>query len=377
MAHFEAHDRVRLCGLSKAELNDLVCLVLPAADDEEQRRLDETGRIKVSYFPKTLSLKPDNLVAAGEPDFAVLPFPFTVLQIAQGSEQVAEFCAQAEEAGEDFSHLGLVADLDLSRDFAEALWNIYDRVREAPAHLPRDFERMITDNPGHHLYRISLEQLGHEVVVEACDGVWRGFQAMKKKQASEPQDFQEYAGVLIQTADDHEAKGYSAREWLSAEPVGSADGGAYKLWGGGKDLSRKCVEEVLALVSKLQCHAQKIVEKLREQVPKGITEDEMAEWAEEMMEKARLTLTPSRPGTPRNGVSNEVWVFVSDVTPEHDFSLPPDLAKAFMEDYAKLTGEFPDPWVFLQMLHSMSWETTETDDGEGMGWTLQQVNLRS
>lgn len=384
MTGLEPLTRVQLHGLSNAQLNGVVGVVLPPADRAEQRKLEESGRVKVSYFPKPLSLKPENLAPADEPDFATPPLPFTVLQVVGRDEAVVRLCKEAAESGEDLGHLGRVGDSDSPSEFAETLWRLYDREGMAASKLPAEFDRIVLDTPGHHLYWISLEQIGHEVVIEACDGVFRGFQAMKKLEATEPQDFKEFGGILLQTADDHEARGFSGREWVSSEQVGSVlEYGAYKLWGGGKDLSRKDAGEVLHLIASLQRKAQDVVGKLREQAPVGVglsgqaRDEAVAAWAEEMMEKARLTLTPSRPGTPRSGESKEVWVFVSDVKPEHDFELPPEVAKGFMRDYARLTGEFPQPRVFLQMLVFLGWETAETEEGGGMGWTMRHLDLRS
>eukprot|EP00416_Gambierdiscus_australes_P040055 CAMPEP_0171105416 /NCGR_PEP_ID=MMETSP0766_2-20121228/62632_1 /TAXON_ID=439317 /ORGANISM="Gambierdiscus australes, Strain CAWD 149" /LENGTH=383 /DNA_ID=CAMNT_0011566263 /DNA_START=56 /DNA_END=1207 /DNA_ORIENTATION=+ len=382
MLAFEPQARVRLHGLSNSQLNNGVGVVLPPDDAAEKRRLEESGRVKVSSYPKALSLKPENLAMAEWPDFATPPLPFTVLQVVRCEDGVVKLCEEAAESGEDLGHIRLVGELDVPFKFAESLWQIYGGASEVAARLPADFERVILDTPGHHLYWLSMQQIGHDVVIEACDGVWRGFQAMKKQQESEPHDFSEFAGVLIQTAEDHEARGYRAREWTSAERVGS-EAGAYALWGGGRDLVRKDMAEVLRLISSLQQKTQTITERLREQAPRGFgidgraPDETIAAWAEEMLDRARLTLNPSRPRTPRSGESSEVYVFVSDVQPEHDFELPPELTKGFMRDYAHLTGEFPPARVFLQMLVFLGWETAETEDGGGMGWTLCCADLRN
>jgi len=191
--------------------------------------------------------------------------------------------------------------------------------------------------------------------------------------------------VLLRAA-EAEAAGYSAAEWASPAAVGS-EPSAHELWGGGRDLPRKDAARLLRLVAALQRQAEELTRVLRQQAPRGlgITGDAgdsaIARWARRMLREARISMTPSRPGTPRQHVTGYaeaegLWIFVSDVVPEHDFNVPNDIARPFARDYARLTGEYPTGHVFLTLLAYLGWQEAQAEDGGRIGWTMRSLDLR-
>jgi len=330
------------------------------------------------------------LVLALWPNFETPPLPFTMLQIVRCDGAVGEICEAASKELGRIGDIARIAGLDAPEQFAESLFQIYSDVSPASL-LPNDLEEIVLNSRGHWLYWIGLEQIQHHVLLEMCDGVCRVYQARKRSAAVEANGFQEYQGVLLQACGEKNLSGYTAKEWVSSiddrdEPLGVEK--AHKKWGGGQDLARGEVSKILKLVASLQAQTQRITEKLREQAPRGfgITgeagPEAIAHWAEKMLAQGRITMTPSRPGTPRTGVagyadSGECWIFISGVKPEHDFHVPRDLAQTFMRDFALLTGEYPSASVFVGMLVFLGWEEAELEDGGRWGWTFRNINLRT
>lgn len=220
--------RVQLHGLSRAELNGRIATVLPPEDEAEASRLAESGRVKVSNCPNALSLRPDNLAPAPPPDFATPPLPFTLLQIARKDASVAELCRAAAADGQALG-MERVAGLDEPLGLAEALWKVYCDVPPAGA-LVDDVSHIVLDSAGHWLYWIGLEQVGHHIVIEACDGVWRGYQSCawsvgsvsRGSKASPAKPFNSFGGVLVERISERRPVGYTARQWLSSSAAGSA-----------------------------------------------------------------------------------------------------------------------------------------------------------
>jgi hypothetical protein len=473
---FEPLSRVCLHGLECKELNGSIANVLPPSSEAERQRLAETGRVKVSGYPKALSLRPENLQPASPANFNTPPLPFTALDIVRLVPEVAKLCREAKECGENLA-IGDIGYLDCPHDFAEALWQVYCCIQPASM-MPTDFISIVLDRPGHWLYWIGLEQVAHHIVIESCDGVWRGFQACKRAASAAVADnpqFASFAGVLVESH-SRPFRGYSAREWGSLQTDTSSDAirlrdtveddviqqrakvakleskvldckqaaaearsvaaeamsrameadleaanaearaleiseearaaaealaeaekwladnadarcaqvgthvDAYNLWGGGRDFGRSEIHQVLELVHALKEQSQVIAEKLREQI--HVEEDEeVADWAGRVLVLGNLSMTPSRPSTPRKesgqAESDAVWIFGDESSePRCELTVPSHLAFPFMETFAKLTGEFPDAFVFLKILELAGWESLERDDGGCCGWTFRSKNLR-
>lgn len=210
--------RVQLQGLSREELNGCVAVVLPADDQAEAERLAASGRIKVSNYPKPLSVRPENVKAADDPDFATPPLPFTVLQIARRDAAVVELCGAA--ARHDIVSVGNKSHPD---EFAEALWRVYADVPPADQ-LPEDLVSVVIDTPGHWLHWVGLEQVAHHLIIESCDGVWRGYQSLSKRHEGTQETtrpFNSFGGVLVEATNETRSAGFSAREWLAPAPPGT------------------------------------------------------------------------------------------------------------------------------------------------------------
>lgn len=417
--------RVLLQGLSRAELNGRVAIVLEPDDEAEAAQLREAERLKVSHYPKALALRLANLAPAPPPDFATPPLPFIALEIVRQDPSVATLCKAAAEAGEDLAGIGAVGGFDDPEGFAEALWQVYSAVPPAGA-MPKDLEALVLDSPGHWLYWLGLEQVGHHLLIEACDGVWRGYQALARAPGEEAADrgFESFGGILLEGRAAGVPRGYTARAWAAAVagdetiaqgmdaeggagnvPLGLPEPAAYTLWGGGRDLTRAEVACVLVLVRRLQELAQPLAAKLREQVREqlgapadaagedgsGVADAAAAAWARARLEAAEgwsqgpparaLSLTPDRPGSPRSGPgyaeADLVWLFSAPgIEPACDLSLPTGLAFPFMRTFAGLTGEYPSGHTFLSLLEFSGWQTLEREDGGRTGWTFRALDLR-
>ncbi|CAE8632065.1 unnamed protein product, partial [Polarella glacialis] len=162
---------------------------------------------------------------------------------------VLALCIEAASMSEEDSAIGRlsrVSRLDDAEDFAEALFGVYGGA--VATALPEDLVSVILDTPGHRLYWLALEQLAHHIVIEACDGVFRGYQSFKKlgpkgspdgddNEGSRPGAFNSFAGILVEGSEKR-SSGYEASEWLSSS-CSSADPSAHELWGGGRDLGRE------------------------------------------------------------------------------------------------------------------------------------------
>mmetsp|Transcript_80670 Transcript_80670/g.159815 ORF Transcript_80670/g.159815 Transcript_80670/m.159815 type:complete len:618 (+) Transcript_80670:64-1917(+) len=220
-ADFPPFRRVLLAGLAKAELNGRIAVVLPPESEAETQRLAESGRVKVSNYPKALALRPENLITAPAPDFVTKPLPFTMLQVARSDRKVMELCRAADMGG-----IGKVGDISDAFEFAETLWRIYGQV-PAASPLPEDVISLVLDTPGHWLYWMGLEQIGHHILIEACDGSWRGYQSFKGSQRLSRADgasetdicpvVNSFGGVLVETSVAKKAsQGYTARDWLTS-----------------------------------------------------------------------------------------------------------------------------------------------------------------
>jgi len=224
-ADFPPFRRVLLTGLAKTELNGRIAVVLPPETEAETQRLAESGRVKVSNYPKALALQPENLAVAPAPDFVTKPLPFTMLQVARSDRMVMELCKAAA-----MGNIGKVGGISDALEFAESLWRVYGQV-PAASPLPEDVVSLVLDTPGHWLYWIGLEQIGHHVLIEACDGAWRGYQSFKGSQrlnrAGQARDtdncplVNSFGGVLVETNMAKPAtQGYTARDWLTLPTTG-------------------------------------------------------------------------------------------------------------------------------------------------------------
>eukprot|EP00933_Yihiella_yeosuensis_P026408 TRINITY_DN20481_c0_g1_i3.p1 TRINITY_DN20481_c0_g1~~TRINITY_DN20481_c0_g1_i3.p1 ORF type:complete len:414 (-),score=66.57 TRINITY_DN20481_c0_g1_i3:27-1268(-) len=405
---FDHFARVQLKGLSREDLNGLVCVVLPPKDENEAQELEKLGRVKVSNYPKTLSLKSQNLVLAQEPDFSIPPLPFSVLEIARFDDKVSQFCHEARAAGEDrltnlFEEISKVSDPE---EFAQALFEIFGRGQIPIAEAwPADLESRILNTPGHNLYWLALEQVGHHLVLEACDGVFLGYQSRLKRRrdrSSEADDnpdaedadrsrtYHSFGGILIEEGSSLTKRGgYTPAEWLSSDVDDLfAESSAHELWGSGKILRRDQVSEVLLLVDSIKAQSQALASKLVEQVAeKGF---DVTQWAKQVLSNAEaegddgygLVTNPSRPSTPRSSPGyaegNEFWIFNKEGSkPQCDLSLSISLAFPFMRSFAELTGLYPSGHTFLRMLELREWKTLErASDGGKVGWTLRTIRLR-
>lgn len=573
--------RVQLQGLSWPELNGKIAVVLAPDDAAESRQFEKSGRVKVSSYPKPLSLKPENLVAAPPPKFATPQLPFTLLQIARRDATVSRFCEAA--AAQEGQRLGLerIGDFDEPLDLVEALWQCHGAIPPAEP-FPEDLVCRIADTSGHWLYWLGLEQVGHHLLLEACDGVWRGYQCFPRRGSrggEAAQTFGESGGILVESNLKESRKGYTAREWLAAPieheriahvvdpdlveellgvcwvfddgyyevvrqgndsflfrvarskqlwvlegplregdsdwlladvesteqveqvdlhagtyrfklvddilkvnfmkagsrswdsaevaislasletqvsesrqhaaeldslaeaarakiaeaeaeveaeaeakaaeqrandafsrrieleqrlvaaretasvarsvepaaPSSTTETEARELWGGGRDLDRNQVTDVLKMVLQLKAQAQAIAGKLREQAPRG-TDAAVAAWASTLLGAsdggASLSVIPSRPSSPRPGAgqgeTKDVWIFSPDdaAEPRCDLNVKCESAYPFMQTFARLTGEYPRGAHFLRLLELAGWKDLERDDGGSCGWTLRSLDLR-
>lgn len=428
---FEPFTRVQLHGLSRQALNGSVVLVLPPDNAAEAESLEKSGRVKVSSYPTSLSLKPENLVPAPPPNFVVASLPFAVLEVVEGNAEVLKLCS---EMGDELAFIRDVCDLDDPWLLASALWQVYGRFSpECPRRLPQDLQTLVLDTPGHWLYWLGLDQIDHHIVIEACDGTWRGYQASRRARAHEGSDMTSHGGVVIQVGEDRQARGYTARQWVasdsiggvelepdpqildeieeggtaenaehSSEPVGtvsdasdvkiekvdpdweppaagSADSSAHQLWGRGRSLERAEVHRILNLVIELQAQAKVIAANIHRQIGEA-NEEAGSVWAHKALERSAdrgVTMTPEQPITPRSGEADGVFVFSHvEVKPPFDICIPTRLAFPFMRKFARLTGEYPTGEVFLKMVEFIQWETEELEDGSNFGWTIRAADLR-
>lgn len=382
---FDVGDRVKLHSLSSEELNGIIAVVLAPSGPDEEEQLNSSGRTKVSHYPKALSLKPEKLASAPSPNYEIQPLPFTVLQVVQHDEVVAKICKEAmdaADAGEEFDLIRRLCGLTDPEEFAVSLWNVYGNTEPAQA-LPDNLKEMTLDRPGHRLYWIGLEQLGHHMIIEACDGTWRGFQAFQRTTAPEaPKEpgFKGFGGVLLESNDSEKTRGYSAQEWASEDSVG-VETAAHKLWGGGKTLQRKDAEEVLQIVLSLKDQVQAIARHLADQLT-HLDDAGAAELAANRLEAGHIDMTPDKPGTPRScpGYAEVDGVYIFNVegygSAPWDMTVSSKLAFPFMRDYAKLTGEFPGGEVFIKALSYVLWKDQLMEDGSKVGWTFRSVTLR-
>jgi hypothetical protein len=347
-------------------------------DLTEFKKITESGRIKVTGYPNTLALKPENLIILDDT-----------------KDEVDWTCSDTVDDNGDAVSLSLadivmrtrIGLIDRCDEFVATL-NSYFLGPEAasmPRHkLTQDSEiiKVILNSPCMHcMYTFHLEQIGHSFILETYEGLGRLYQtAIKTDGALIIRHGQE---VAIST-------GYSAIEWVSpksCEDWTDVMKTAHFKWGGGRRLTWNDLEHLFQLLFELQRSAEAIADSIYTQLPLPLVDADEKWMADASSGNTPANLLPSMTwsqlvlANPR-GISivrapEGVQVFSNDAyehTP-YTFLIPSTLAEEFNVAYAKLVGEYPPPGVYLYTLHYKNWKTMLTPDRSAIGWAISLASV--
>ena len=196
----------------------------------------------------------------------------------------------------------------------------------------------------HSLYILTLDAVGHHLILEThlgCARLWQSY----------VRDTIDFCGRMVAT-------GYTARQWGARRPVASwtpAMAAAHARWGGGKELSPKELDELLALLLRLQQLADEVAGARRRSMPahllaveaayeakveglrrSGVTKVEIesspiAVWAHELRQRIHtVSMSPDASAIFEDAAHTGSPLLVS---------IPVPLAAQFAAAFAELTGQ--------------------------------------
>lgn len=183
-------------------------------------------------------------------------------------------------------------------------------------------------------------QIGHHMVIESRGGVARVFQACAFAYSAER---------------DAPSAGYTAREWCAPEPPPHWSArcvAAHARWGGGRELARGELQELLALLLLLREQAEAVALALAQQLPAQLRGDARAA-AAHAQALCRRPEWLAASGEWEDEVAGAcVFTHASCPLVPCRLLLRGAECSTFARAYAELSGAPPAPWVAAALLHA-------------------------
>jgi len=384
-------DLVELMGLvARADLNGSFAIVIEAETPEEDEQLKASGRLKVTSFPNTLSLKPEKLRVLSKAERGSIDWSFMDGEFPG----IGPKPTIAGMMGHPTYFIGDVYDHGL---LAQQLWGLVAKGAEmAPLRHIGQLERqtILNNTAAHTLYFISLDRIAHNVILETRAGMARLHQCYVQTGADENGD----------------SFGFTTREWTTGRPDDDESPlneevlAARERWGAGAEpMDRARLIEFLDHLEGLEDMCEKVAKEMSMEMPKAVRELEAQFRQERQAAKSGEQVTP-----PKGGIFEWTRVLLdtqkrcclklrlgaepghctvlesSDCHAEQfepfRFDMPGPLVSPFMQAYKELIGFMPQPDVFITVLHHV-YCTKADDDLEpltGMtakGWALRALTI--
>jgi len=373
--------RVRIHGLqSRYDLNGTIAVVLAPDNDEEAKDLQERGRIKVTGFPQTLSLKPTNLRALREDDprDAAIDWTFCDSPPMGIKELLTSTEVGSHDRGDTLNDAILIA------------------IRSGPGN-PEDVEQLLNmprrqiSLPDHEMVSGFLNHHLHCVYFFRCDAISLYFTA--ETYCGKARVWQSFVKCAP-------GVGYTAKDWCRTAPKASWSDtlrAAHAHHGGGRELSRAEFEHaILQPLFDLQTYSDAVTESLKMQLPQTLLTQHAA-WVknfeaalarrahgEDMGQSPLMAFTQRYinligcltvykvPGETITIATNDMANAMG--VPDLSLSVPWSLAQPFLDTYALLIGCEPPSFVYMFMLHYADWRLLGRG-GMRCGWAYSAATI--
>ena len=366
---------VRIVALkARSDLNGTFAIVLPPETAEERSSLEDKGRVKVSCFPNTLSLKKESLQVLLDREVDKIDWSYADFALP-GDSQSAGLLETIRHAQSK------VGCLNVCHDFGMAVWNALGGGHPMPPKVRLIKARMnlfLNNTAGHHVYILCLDQIGHHIVLETRAGMARFFQSF----------------IKISPLERWDPQGFSGREWVTGKP----DPGEQPLppgmlkartrWNVPHNLHREALHELLNLLFELQDSAQEIANKMMTQLPPKVQAQHdtytyqakihdgsarhiggATSFAKKLFDTPIYVTSFENAGS-QHIVGSPFW----HGEPFH-FEIPADLAMPFERRYKELTGHTLQGASWMKPLLFKDWQTEGpihdlTGQPEAHGWSF-------
>jgi hypothetical protein len=304
--------RARVSGLqARPDLNGKIVVVLPPKDNVEAEELRAKGRVKVTAFPKCLSIKVECLKVVAGPGDPQLDWTWTDGEVLPGTGSLLStvtgllrynfpgFNPKGSRVTLKSGVTGGALDLggiDRCDELSKELWHLITRdpagnVIPMPPQRPllKDESEMLGTLGGwewarnailnntqvHALYYLALDAVSHHLVIETNAGLARVHQAFIRAEVE--------VGVMDQAEVEAPRRrvleGYTAREWETPHesddphPLSPFDR-AQRRWGGGIDISRAELEIFIDKLFLLQELSTALAVEMEAQLPPELVAQE-------------------------------------------------------------------------------------------------------
>ncbi len=296
-AMLEVGRRVRIAGLkSRPDLNGTIAVVLKPENEEEAEALRQSGRIKVTGMPKTMSIQLANLTPIDErserTDWTCRDF------VDRKKSKVTSM------AIEDIIQNSNLRDCSKCDEFVDTLCDILANGTSIPRHRFYEHvskEGILNHTAKHCIYFCYFDQIGHRLVFETKDGKARLFQSFIKASIT-MSALQANRHSMASEGPCQVNCGFTASEWAS--PRGSPGwmpsvAAAHRKWGGSRELSRGQLDELLTLLWSQQAAISEVASALQGDLPPDLLRAEQEFW--DAAAGTRAAHASGTPGLPRVG----------------------------------------------------------------------------
>eukprot|EP00729_Bicosta_minor_P011605 gene11605-4546_t len=214
----------------RADLNGTKAVVLKAETPEEEATLKEKGRLKVSAFPKPLSIKYGNIRNL---DPATDAYDWTIYDLPEGSPPAP----------------------------------YPDTLKECLGAKTSQFSDVVANNTAtHNIYFCQMDAIGHHLIIETNGGISRIYQSFVK--GTEDLQIGPEEKLTVKT-------GYTVGEWTRKAPkdqkkINPTYKRAKLAFGCGKDLARADVMHFIDTLLEIQSLSDRITEVIYQQIPSAV-----------------------------------------------------------------------------------------------------------
>jgi hypothetical protein len=385
MASFQSlqiGDRVRLQNLiSRSDLNGTISVILSHNIAK--------GREDVAGFPKTLSIKPENLVKVLEPpdsmDWSMKDEPNPV---SRGMMKLG------------MKEISFMPNFRIMKDCTEYVKSVreylYENEIAAGVKFPsvlfnRELASQILNNTAPHIVNfLTFDAVGHHLIIETYGGVARIWQCSIDLESRE---------TSTQWIRDAQLKGYSVLEWMDPTSDRAPNQhcpafiAARKRWGGGKFLSYKELSEYLDLLVALQDATNRAADFMYRHMPNSVQREQkefdsgsrygsepsdppFMEWSHEIHSNPHYLAT--YPGRPLNSeIVVESGVYYAGSREPFRIVIPSSIAGPVDAIYRQVFGHEVREMVFVCALNYKDYQLVQVLDDNSptgtshIGWSVR------
>merc|ERR1712166_25727 len=391
-------DVVVLQGLKgRADLNGTKAVVLKAETPEEEATLKEKGRLKVTAFPKPISIKFAN-VRHFDPETDA--YDWTIYDLPEGSPPAPYPDTLKECLTSSKSQFSVIDSCDQLSDIVfKILGGASGTEPGQTLAIDEKFLDAASNNTAsYNIYFCQLDAIGHHFILETNGGVSRIYQSFVKD--TEDLQIGPDEKLTVKT-------GYTVGEWTRKAPkdqkkINPSFKQAKLAWGCGKDLSRQDVVTFIETLLKIQTLSDQITEVIYQQIPAAVREANdqqvadakanakivvqafpLLEWANNITSKISEEAGQIMMSVP--GVVEGAACTVAS-RPEYEgepfmFNVPEELGVPFNKLCRSMFGSSAKGYMFIKMLAYRNWRNMRIPwpqvDGEfnTIGWAFHCATI--